>query len=208
MRTKLLGPLAALPLIAAGVVAGMDGANAASIGVGDQLDFVGSAKTDATGINFLTNLSDSSALGANPGNFIITGTTGFFLDNFFQVGKIQDLALANGGTLTTTITNFLDCSTCGPNPFTFDLESGSRTDIGSTVGLRLAGTFKAIGSNTILGEGTLTTQLVNNGNPTSFSATVTAVPEPATTAGLLAAGALGAVKARRRKKKQQEKATA
>jgi len=212
MKGKLLGSLAALPLIAAGVVGGMDSASAASIGVGDQLSITGEVLVESTTIDFY-NLDADNNLG-NSGQFEITrSSTGFFEANERNVGAIRDLTVSNGATITG-ITSFLactsinGCSTDPNNDFTFDITSATRIDDGlGGVKLNIDGLF--VSGNSVIGRGQFSTDLTDGINTTTFSTTVRAVPEPTTTAGLLAAGALGAFKAgRRNKKKQEEEVTA
>jgi len=220
MKGKLLGSLAALPLIAVGVVGGMDSASAASlIEVGDTLNISGSVIADPSNLDFLVFGSTTASPGT-AGEFKVETSTGFFAANnptgsaaspTYQVGAIQDLiGLSSGGSIGP-IANFLDCSGCD-NPFTFDLSSATRTDLGTAANIFLSGVFNAGG--TIIGSGTLTSQInfdsgTGSFKVSSYSASATAVPEPTTTAGLLAAGALGAFKAgRRNKKKQEEEVTA
>jgi hypothetical protein len=209
MKGKLLGSLAALPLIAVGVVGGMDSANAASIGFGDQLDIGGFVIVSDEKLDF----TDSTFFKTSDNEFAVTGTDGFFEPLIGQIGEIKDLVLAPNSTFLGSIEKFLDCSSCAPNSnsFTYELTKATRKTSadGFTESLIVAGNFRGI-DNSILGTGSFSTQLPSNAvDGKSFSATITAVPEPTTTAGLLAAGALGAFKAgRRNKKKQEEEVTA
>lgn len=211
MKGKLLGSLAALPLIAAGLVGGMDSASAATLTAGEQLQFTGNVLVTNTGFDFKDHLDSDAA----EQDFQITGasTSSFFAPNIGSFGVVQDLLIADGETITTTIADFLKCeaSSC-TNPFSFDLTSATR---GSNIlagvkydNLSVQGAFKD-GTGQLIGKGGFSTQFQNGTIAQPFSATITAVPEPTTTAGLLAAGALGAFKAgRRNKKKQEEEVTA
>lgn len=201
MQAKILSALAILPLATAvSLIATNGDAKAAVVSAGDQLDIDGHVIVSETKVDFVDD------------QFEVTGTTGFFKNIVGQMGNIQDLDLAAESTFTGIIPNFLNCSNCTPGEFsfTFDLNKASRTKFafGSTSYelLNVEGVFRSGQDASIIGTGGLSTKLPSNSiSGNNFAATFTAepVPEPTTTVGLLAAGAIGAVKASRRKKKEE-----
>ncbi|MEO1131750.1 MAG: PEP-CTERM sorting domain-containing protein [Cyanobacteria bacterium J06639_1] len=223
-----MGSVAAASAIAVGASLNAGAASAALIG---QYDFAGSLFFSVNAFDFITEPGDGGDGSPSPGiaGSYTTGFSDFGPSGSF--GSIEDLcrppfACPVVPSQTEPLADFLVF-----DDGSFDLETVSGPDISTsgsftTVQFDVTGTFiDGSDLSTSAGSGRFTSQIPNSSfqgpdliaflagegpgffvGPQTYSATFTAVPEPATTAGLIAAGAMGFAARMRNKKKQAAEA--
>lgn len=229
MKLAKFGSVAAASAVAIGVTFTSGAANAALITSGLGYNFEGSLNFSINAFDFITEPSDGGDGSPSPG---VDGTYSTGFSDFGPTGTsgtIKDLCqdpifpCTTVPTQTEPVVSFLSF-----DDGSFDLEtiSGPLVDIGpafTTVTFDVTGTFiDALDDSATPGLGRFTSQIPNSDysggdliaflaaegpdffiGPRTYSAAFVAVPEPATTAGLVAAGLMG-VASRVRKKKQVE----
>ncbi|WP_424100501.1 hypothetical protein [Moorena producens] len=141
MKNKFLSSIATIPLMVAGVVAGTNVANGATLG--SRIDFSGFVFGSSNQFDYI----DSSVLNSNPnvdGNFQVINATGSFapaLENPSQLGTIRDVHQGiSSGLITQSgplfdgsddpslyLSDFISLTIPNLVDFSFELETVDRT---------------------------------------------------------------------------------
>ncbi len=193
MKLKLFATIGAVAVLTTSVLANVKSADAATTGV---LTFVGDNAFTSSSLSF-------SDLTNNPGKFNISAnSTGSFAGLGGTEGSIKNITAPPGGTSSPlNLPNFLTISTSS-GPIAFDLQNFTQSQI--TIATVVPGISFAIvtangvfrdNSGTTVGSGIFSAQVSpgQSTGSTTYSASISAVPEPSDVAGIVTLGVLGTV---------------